>query len=278
MDTFARCFLLVFAELYVGGLLALSVPPFHDIERGYYKSTAAVYLGAGILALIGRLALVLQAPEGATAAARTHGIELLLWIVSLAAAAQYLRTLWGDDFQARARAYVLAWMSGIAALAVGAQAFRLSPLLSIETVMYPVSFVVSALVLGGVTNGMLLGHWYLIDRNMTLEPFQRVFRFFVVMLAVQGGLLFVNGGLLQLAGAQASAQQLAQLFEAHGSLLTVRLLLSPVAAGGLAWMIWKTLQIPQTMAATGLFYIAILTVLVGEFMSRYILFRTSLPL
>jgi hypothetical protein len=278
MDAFARCFLLVFAELYIGGFLALSVPPFHEIERGFYKSTAAVYLGAGILALAGRITLVLQAPEGVAVTVRAHGVELLLWTVSLGAAAQYLRTLWGDDFRQRARAYVLAWMSGLAALAVGAQAFRLSPLLSVETVLYPASFIVSALVLGAVTNGMLLGHWYLIDRNMSLEPFQRVFRFFAIMLAVQCGLLLVGSGLLQLVGARASTAQVAQLFEAHAALLTVRLLLSPVAAGGLAWMIWKTLQIPQTMAATGLFYIAILSVLVGEFMSRFILFRTSLPL
>ncbi|MFI5366024.1 MAG: hypothetical protein ACHQ4J_10400 [Candidatus Binatia bacterium] len=277
MDAFARCFLLVFAELYIGGFLALSVPPFHDIERGFYRSTAAVYLGAGILAWVGRVALVLQAPDGA-AAARAHGIELLLWLISLGAAAQYLRTLWGDDFRRRARAYVLAWMTGVTALTVGAQSFRLSPFLSVETVLYPVSFLVSALVLGAVTNGMLLGHWYLIDRNMSLEPFQRVFRFFVIMLAIQGGLLLLGSGALQLLGAHASAAQLAQLFEAHGTLLTVRLLLSPLAAGGLAWMIWKTLQIPQTMAATGLFYIAILSVLVGELMSRFILFRTSLPL
>ncbi|HXQ24710.1 MAG TPA: hypothetical protein VN812_23735 [Candidatus Acidoferrales bacterium] len=277
MDAFARCFLLVFAELYIGGFLALSVPPFHDIERGFYRSTAAVYLGAGILAWVGRVALVLQAPDGA-AAARAHGIELLLWLISLGAAAQYLRTLWGDDFRRRARAYVLAWMTGVTALTVGAQSFRLSPFLSVETVLYPVSFLVSALVLGAVTNGMLLGHWYLIDRNMSLEPFQRVFRFFVIMLAIQCGLLLLGSGALQLLGAHASAAQLAQLFEAHGTLLTVRLLLSPLAAGGLAWMIWKTLQIPQTMAATGLFYIAILSVLVGELMSRFILFRTSLPL
>jgi len=277
MDAFARCFLLVFAELYIGGFLALSVPPFHDIERGFYRSTAAVYLGAGILAWVGRVALVLQAPDGA-AAARAHGIELLLWLISLGAAAQYLRTLWGDDFRRRARAYVLAWMTGVTALTVGAQSFRLSPFLSVETVVYPVSFLVSALVLGAVTNGMLLGHWYLIDRNMSLEPFQRVFRFFVIMLAIQCGLLLLGSGALQLLGAHASAAQLAQLFEAHGTLLTVRLLLSPLAAGGLAWMIWKTLQIPQTMAATGLFYIAILSVLVGELMSRFILFRTSLPL
>ena len=55
-------------------------------------------------------------------------------------------------------------------------------------------------------------------------------------------------------------------------------LASPVAAAAIAWMIWKTLQIPQTMAATGLFYIAILAVLVGEMMGRFILFRTALPL
>jgi hypothetical protein len=43
-------------------------------------------------------------------------------------------------------------------------------------------------------------------------------------------------------------------------------------------MIHRTLLIPQTMAATGLFYIAILAVMVGEFMGRYILFRTGFPL
>jgi hypothetical protein len=98
------------------------------------------------------------------------------------------------------------------------------------------------------------------------------------MLVVQSVLLLVNGGLLGLLGTHASFTELTRLFAAHRSLLAVRVLLSPVAAAGLAWMIWRTLQIPQTMAATGLFYIAILSVLVGEFLSRFILFRTSLPL
>jgi hypothetical protein len=206
------------------------------------------------------------------------GIELLLWAVSLSAASLYLRSLWGEDFRSRARNYVWAWLSGSAALALGAQAFRLGPLLSVETVLYPVSFVVSALVLGAVTTGMLLGHWYLIDQGLSIDPFRRMLRFFVVMLVTQTVLLVVNGGLLSLLGTHTSVDGLTQLLATHTSLLTVRLLLSPIAAGGLAWMIWKTLQIPQTMAATGLFYIAILSVLVGEFMSRFILFRTSLPL
>lgn len=277
MDAFARCFLLVFAELYVGGLLALSIPPFHEIERGFYKSTASVYLGAGVTALAGRLALVFRGP-GWPSLAWTPSIELTLWAVSLVAAAMYLRGLWGEAYRSRARYYVWAWTSGALALIISAQSFRLSPLISIETVLYPASFLVSALLLGAVTTGMLLGHWYLIDRSLSIDPFRRMLWFFIVMLGLQAGLLLLNGVLLQLLGAPASVHELGRLLHTHTSLLAVRLLLSPVAAGGLAWMIWKTLQIPQTMAATGLFYIAILSVLVGEFMGRFILFRTSLPL
>ena len=43
-------------------------------------------------------------------------------------------------------------------------------------------------------------------------------------------------------------------------------------------MIRRVLAIPQTMAATGLFYVATLAVLVGEFLGRYFTFRTGLPL
>jgi hypothetical protein len=277
MEVFARCFLLVFAQLYVGGLLALSIPPFHGIERGFYKSTGAVYVSAGLLALAGRLALLARPPSGAAPPPGAL-VELVLWAGSLLAAVLYLRSLWGDRYRLRARSYVAAWMSGVAALCVGAQSFRLGPPASIETILYPASFIVSALLLGSVATGMLLGHWYLIDRSLSIDPFRRLFKFFTVMLAIQAGLLLLSAGLLRLGGAAESVLALTRLLHDHSALLASRLLLSPLAAAGLAWMISKTLQIPQTMAATGLFYIAILSVLVGELMGRFILFRTSLPL
>jgi len=164
------------------------------------------------------------------------------------------------------------------ALLIGAQTFRPGPLLSVETLIYPLSFLVSALLLGAVTTGMLLGHWYLIDSGLTLEPFWRVLRFFVFMLGIQAALIVVAAGLIEIAGSAESVDGLTRLLSEHRVLLIVRILLSPAGAAGLAWMIWKTLKIPQTMAATGLFYIAILAVLVGEMMSRFILFRTALPL
>jgi hypothetical protein len=45
----------------------------------------------------------------------------------------------------------------------------------------------------------------------------------------------------------------------------------------LSWMIWRTLLIPHTMAATGLFYIAVLGVFVGEILGKQILALTYLP-
>src|SRR5258705_331062 len=77
-------------------------------------------------------------------------------------------------------------------------------------------------------------------------------------------------------GAGADAVRL--LWEHHATLFAARLLLGPFAALGIGYMIHRTLAIPHTMAATGLFYIAILFVLVGEMLGRLLLFRTSLPL
>ena len=53
----------------------------------------------------------------------------------------------------------------------------------------------SALLLGAVTTGMLLGHWYLIDSGLTLGPFWSILRFFVTMLVVQAVLMVVDAAL-----------------------------------------------------------------------------------
>lgn len=278
MDLFARCFLLVFAQLYVGGMLTLSIPPFHDITRGFYKSTAGVYVGFGFAALIGRLALLTRPPAQTAAPGWVDALEIALWVLSLGAATIYLSTLWSDPYVRRARAYATAWMAGIGALTLAAQAFRLAGPLSIETLFYPISLLISALALGAVTTGMLLGHWYLIDHDLSIDPFRRMLRFFVIMLSLQAAWFLLSSTVFAVLGAEPTAANLRLLMDEHLALLCVRLLLSPLSAAGLGWMIWRTLKIPQTMAATGLFYIAILAVLVGEMMGRFILFRTSLPM
>jgi hypothetical protein len=46
----------------------------------------------------------------------------------------------------------------------------------------------------------------------------------------------------------------------------------------LAGMIWSTVQIRHTQAATGLLYLGVVAVLFGEFFSKFLLFSVSLPL
>jgi hypothetical protein len=275
MTDFPDCFLLVFGQLAVGGLLSLSVPPFHAIERGFFKSSAAVFLTAALVLIAGRLALIVR--EGVSVVS-WPGLDLAVWIVFGALTGLYLRSLWGDPFRLRARAYAAALATGLIALATSAARFRLAPLVSVETLLYPLEFATAAAVLGAATTGMLLGHWYLIDPGMSLLPLQRVLRFFVVALSLHVGLILLSLGVLALAAAPATAARVAALWSDHRPLLLVRLLLGPVPAFVLAAMIRHSLAIPQTMAATGLFYIAVLAVTVGEILGRFVLYRTSLPL
>jgi hypothetical protein len=243
------------------------------LERGFYKSSAGVFVGCAVLYLAARIALVARAGGASTGAV----VEIALWAAFTLAASGYLASLWGDRAALRARAFTASLAFGIAALSASASLHRLGPLLSLATILYPLAFLTGALALGAVAAGMLLGHWYLIDLGLSIVPLRRLFRYFVVVVLLHLGVLALTLATMALAPAPASAA-VSTLWHQHSALLAARIALGPLAALALGWMIHRTLQIPQTMAATGLFYIAILFVMVGEILGRLILFRTSLPL
>lgn len=276
MTEFSHAFLLIFGQLAFGGVLALSVPGFHEIARGFFKSTACVYLACGIIMLLGKLNLNFYAEHSSL----TNGawVEVVWWAVFSFACSLYTYTLWGDNFALRARAYLFTLASGIAALTYSAQLYHGAPLFSFETIFYPLSFLTGAAMLGAVSCGMSLGHWYLIELDLSLEPFKRIFRFYAATIVVH--LITVTVGVLLVAviGKAETWESVTALWEAHEVLLLMRVCLGPIASLAVAWMIHRTLQIPQTMAATGLFYVAILAGLVGEFLGRFILFRVGLPI
>ena len=84
---------------------------------------------------------------------------------------------------------------------------------SVETVIYPSMFLMSSLLLGSVTVGMLIGHWYLIDTGQSLEPFIRIYKFFVFALIGQC-IFFVIGPLaLYLLGSPQSQAELFKLWQ-----------------------------------------------------------------
>jgi hypothetical protein len=270
---FSECFLLVFAQLAVGGVAGLSVPPFALLERGFFKSSAGVYLGFAVLYLAGAIGLAVRT----AIAGPGQIVRLALWAAFTVALALYTASLWGDAVVSRARTYTASLGLGLAALAASATAYRMGPLLAPGTMLYPLAFVASALVLGAVATGMLLGHWYLIDVGLSIAPLRRLQRYFVGVLVAQ---LVVGAIVISVLGVSAGpgAAAVGLLWREHAALLALRIVLGPLAALGIAYLIHRTLAIPQTMAATGLFYVAILAVMIGEILGRLILFRTSLPL
>jgi hypothetical protein len=269
MTLFARCFLLVFCQLGVGGLLSLAVPPFHELERGFFKSSAAVFFSMAAVGGGGTIYLWLTRP-----ASGVGGAEVVLWSVALPLYALYLSTLWGDAMVARARLYVASLATGFGALVLGAAGLAAPEYGWLFGALAALSSITSAAVLGAVTTGMLIGHWYLIDPGMDIDPFHRSFDFFVRTLWLQIAMVALVAAILWIAppaGAEGALRD-------HVGLVVLRVVLGPVAALAMAQMIRRVLAIPQTMAATGLFYIATLAVLVGELLGRYFTFRTSLPL
>lgn len=266
MTEFARCFLLVLCQSAVGGMLSLAVPPFREVERGFYKSTGAVYFLFALLGAGGTIYLYFTRPGGSIS-----GFEASLWIAFLPMMALYVSTLWGEAELARARLFPLTL--GVGFLALASSAISLSAghgaLLSILAV---VTSFAAAGVLGGVWTGMWFGHWYLIDIGMDIEPFRRCFRFFVGALGLESLILALAVLVLWL------AEGTGEPFLGYPIVVLLRVVLGPIPALLIAVMIYRVLKIPQTMAATGLFYIELIFVLTGAFIGRYFTFLTGFPL
>jgi hypothetical protein len=273
VSQFSDCFLLLFGQLAVGGVAGLAVPPFEVLDRGFYRSSAGIFLGFALLFLAGKVALVVRGGALTAPAA----VELAAWVAFGGSLGLYVVSLWRESGALRARSFASALLLGLLALTISALRFHVGPWLGPAALLYPMAFVTGALVLGAVATGMLLGHWYLIDLGLSIDPLQRLLRYFVTVLVAQLVVAAATVLLIGLTSGEGGAA-VARLWQEHGPLLAMRLGLGPLAALGVAWMIHRTLRIPQTMAATGLFYIAILAVLVGEMLGRLILFRTSLPL
>ncbi len=275
MRTFSSSFLLFFYQIALGGLFGLSATPFHELERAFYKSTAGVLFVIAVLGLWGKSPLYWQNIAGENSFATVAEILFYgLFVISFAA---YMISLWGENQAIRARSFASCVLCGSTGLIFIAHGFYQAPFWSLETLVYPIAFFLSALLLGTVTVGMLLGHWYLIDTGQSLDPFVRIYKFFVVALVLQTIFLLMALIVLYNFGVSESVIGLERLWTDHRTLFLTRVIAGQVAPLILSWMIWRTLVIPHTMAATGLFYIALLGVFVGEILGKQILALTSLP-
>src|SRR6202451_3651090 len=158
-------------------MFALAIPPFFNVERRFYKSSAAVYLAASLTTAIGLGLLALRGGASTGPGAASLWTASALWTLSSVAIAVYLYTLWTENGRRRSRAYALGLGLGLVALIANMMLLMPVGFGAVAAVAYALTAITSALVLGLVSGAMLFGHWYLIDLSMDVEYLRSFIRF-----------------------------------------------------------------------------------------------------
>jgi hypothetical protein len=116
-------------------------------------------------------------------------------------------------------------------------------------------------LLGTVNLAMLLGHWYLVVRGMPIDPLKRLtiatLVSTIVRIAVVIAALMVPG-----VWYQAALRQGIFFWMRAGWGLIGPLALYP--------MVWGTVRIRSTMAATGILYVDVVAVVIGEVLAGWL--------
>ena len=123
-------------------------------------------------------------------------------------------------------------------------------------------------LLGSVNLAMTLGHWYLVVRGMPIEPLKRLT--IATLVAVIARLVLVVVAI-------AAGGVFHEVAVRHGIFFWMRVgwgLAGPLV---LYPMVWGTVKIRSTMAATGILYVDVVAVVIGEVLGAWLSAIVHLP-
>lgn len=122
----------------------------------------------------------------------------------------------------------------------------------------------SMALLGSVNLAMILGHWYLVVRGMSIDPLKRL-TIATLVTAIVKVLLVVIVVFL-------APNALRDIFFWMRALWG---LLGPLV---LFLLVWSTVKMRSTMAATGILYVDVVAVIIGEVLGGWLAANAHLPL
>lgn len=123
----------------------------------------------------------------------------------------------------------------------------------------------SVAFLGSVNLAMILGHWYLVVRGMPIHPLKRLTIATLIAAVVKLALVVIVLVAIQ----PAQMRDIFFWMRAAWGLL-IPLLLFP--------MVWGTVKIRSTMAATGILYVDVVAVVIGEVLGGWLSAIAHVPL
>ena len=242
---------------WAGGLLGAAgwSQSWSVVRRGHFKIVAWTAIGFAVGAYF--------ALQASTADASFAGPAVIALIVCSVVylAAQYVRT------------EMVAAVVGVAGAVVACIALvGAATLLSgWASWLAALGLIAGLVLLGGVTNGMLLGHWYLNQPGLKPWALGRLTDATLVGIVVAVGLGLVSAGRLANASTEGAVLGLPGFGESFSMVFFVAWLAVAGLTAAVVWAARRCVKIRSIQSATGLFYVALLTAGVSEFLVRYLM-------
>ncbi len=142
------------------------------------------------------------------------------------------------------------------------------------------NYLASALVLGGSLVAMILGHWYLVSPGLSFGILKRVTVLFILGLTLRilaiGISAYFQG--VHWENIWVRAGGAVGFFTGSGLFISVRLLFGIVLPVAMAYMAFECVRIRSNQSATGILYVIVAFVLVGEVIAKNLLISQQLLL
>ena len=266
-------FYLVFSQLAVGGFVVLILVPKALVGANFYRLMGGIYLLVSGLSRCANLALHQQPVTFLNFFGFWQNLESVLVIVFVLLVLVYTLSWWFKRPLLTQTLFIGGSIFGAAWLIFSAQRYFQIVELPGAVVLLPLQFLTAAALLGAVHTGMWFGHWYLVTPDLPVVYFKR---FNTVLLCTLSGVTLLL--CLSIFFRQQSTDVVPfNLF--YQIIFAMRLLIGVAGTLLLYFITWDCLRpksverdvLGATRAATGFLFIAIITVFLGEFCSRFLL-------
>jgi hypothetical protein len=253
---------LVMLEWTVGLLGAVAwTQSWKIVSRGHFRIVGWCGVGLALMAVAANRAAVAELDAGSQSAlAIGLAIGAVLYLV-----VQYSRT------------DVPGVVVGALATAVGVVALVLTAGLLEDwpQALAALHLIAGAALLGAVTNGMLLGHWYLNQPGLKPWALARLTQLALVSVAATGVLGAISAAKLTSASTEGAVLGIPGFGESFGVWFFIIWVALLVFTEAVVWGVRRCVKIRSIQSATGLYYVALLTAGVSEFLVRYLMVNAA---
>lgn len=280
LDALPYTSFVVLLEFAVGSLLVCVFADWRGrVAASFVKFSAAMVTVGAIVMLLNSLALD---PKSAIGGYRLD--DGMLTPVKVTTAVFLFTTLPYNWYLLRGNRQ-MAMITGVASAVIGlALVAVVAYYVSLPTWGYAgslLSIAAGTLAVGLVVLAMTLGHWYLVTPRLPREPLEELTLLLVAAVALQGVLLVVNV-IIPARDVPDATAFLGSTALGTNPAFWLRIaigLLFPAALGYMSFISSRGYPANENamMSATGLLYIAVGAVLVGEVLARGLMFLTGVP-